>query len=182
VRSGDHESAFSCHPCCSHRHTRQAVKVAIDELLCVSFITVTSAARPAVQDRALCNHVLQVHKTGQAPPREESDRPLPADTLRAYIARAKGFNPYIPVDLTGYHCMHASWTPKSLCLARCRAHSTVCRTHPFPKLRCLYLLQSTSSYLYKPTGCLSGLCWVVADYVDAVYAEYLGRCACVQST
>eukprot|EP00891_Asterochloris_glomerata_P008965 jgi/Astpho2/8965/fgenesh1_pm.00133_%23_19_t len=53
-------------------------------------------------DRALCKHVLTVHKTGRAPTREDGGELLDAATLRGYIARAKQYNPWIPVELTEY--------------------------------------------------------------------------------
>ena len=49
----------------------------------------------------MCKHVLTVHKTGRAPAREDGGELLDAATLRGYIARAKQYNPWIPVELTG---------------------------------------------------------------------------------
>ena len=45
--------------------------------------------------------MLTVHKTGRAPTREDGGELLDAATLRGYIARAKQYNPWIPVELTG---------------------------------------------------------------------------------
>ena len=54
-----------------------------------------------MQDAALCQHVLAVHQTGRAPERSEGQELLDAATLRAYIAKAKQYNPFIPEELTG---------------------------------------------------------------------------------
>ena len=54
-----------------------------------------------MQDAALCQHVLAVHQTGKAPERSEGEELLDAATLRAYIAKAKQYNPFIPEELTG---------------------------------------------------------------------------------
>ncbi|KAL3138278.1 Mcm2-7 hexameric complex component [Trebouxia sp. C0010 RCD-2024] len=56
----------------------------------------------AEMDRALCAHVMSVHKTGQAPERTDTVELLDAATLRSYIAKAKQFNPHIPEELTEY--------------------------------------------------------------------------------
>ena len=54
-----------------------------------------------MQDAALCQHVLAVHQTGKAPERTEGEELLDAATLRAYIAKAKQYNPFIPESLSG---------------------------------------------------------------------------------
>ena len=61
--------------------------------------------RPAcagLQDRALAEHVLQVHSEGKAPSRTGDGRELlPPEVLRGYIARAKEVHPFVPEELAG---------------------------------------------------------------------------------
>ncbi|KAJ9507934.1 hypothetical protein QJQ45_021173 [Haematococcus lacustris] len=52
-------------------------------------------------DKLLAQHVLSVHRTGLAPPRE-GPACLPPDVLRAYIAQAKTYEPHVPPQLTEY--------------------------------------------------------------------------------
>ena len=61
----------------------------------------SNATPLALQDRALCSHVLTVHQTGKAPERTDAVELLDAATLRAYIAKAKQFSPYVHEDLAG---------------------------------------------------------------------------------
>ncbi len=54
-----------------------------------------------LQDRALATHVLSVHKHGKAPRAEGLAGTLSANQLRAYIAHAKQYDPFVPDSLTG---------------------------------------------------------------------------------
>lgn len=56
---------------------------------------------PNRQDLSLAQHVLTVHREGRAPP-PEGAAPLPPEMLRAYIAAAKQYEPYVPDSLTDY--------------------------------------------------------------------------------
>ena len=59
--------------------------------------------RPSLEaDLSLAQHVLTVHREGIAPRRDTGISPLSADMLRAYIAAAKQYNPYVPAALTEY--------------------------------------------------------------------------------
>ena len=54
------------------------------------------------QDLCLANHVLSVHREGQAPPVAAAAAPLSPDMLRAYIAAAKQHEPHVPAVLSDY--------------------------------------------------------------------------------
>lgn len=59
--------------------------------------------RPSPEaDLSLAQHVLRVHKDGRAPERDTGSKALSADMLRAYIAAAKQYNPYVPSALSEY--------------------------------------------------------------------------------
>ena len=59
--------------------------------------------RPSPEaDLSLAQHVLRVHKDGRAPERESGSTALSADMLRAYIAAAKQYDPYVPAALSEY--------------------------------------------------------------------------------
>lgn len=59
--------------------------------------------RPSPEaDLSLAHHVLSVHKDGAAPQRDTGAQVLSADMLRAYIAAAKQYNPYVPAALSEY--------------------------------------------------------------------------------
>lgn len=58
-----------------------------------------------LQDLMLAKHVVNVHRNGKAPTRDQSDNEvLSSALLRGYIARAKTYNPVIPQALTGADC------------------------------------------------------------------------------
>ncbi|KAK9798943.1 hypothetical protein WJX73_006235 [Symbiochloris irregularis] len=55
------------------------------------------------QDLALAKHVVNVHRNGRAPTRDQADNEvLTSELLRGYIAKAKTYNPVISQALTGY--------------------------------------------------------------------------------
>lgn len=59
--------------------------------------------RPSMEaDLSLAQHVLSVHREGRAPVRETAVQPLSADMLRAYIAAAKQYSPFVPSALSEY--------------------------------------------------------------------------------
>jgi len=53
-------------------------------------------------DKQLAAHVLSVHRTGAPPVRPGANDALSPDTLRAYIAQAKTYEPHVPPELTDY--------------------------------------------------------------------------------
>ena len=59
--------------------------------------------RPSLEsDLSLAQHVLAVHRDGRAPLVSSGHDPLSADMLRAYIAAAKQYNPFVPSALSEY--------------------------------------------------------------------------------
>jgi len=59
--------------------------------------------RPSPEaDLSLAQHVLAVHRDGRAPQRETGFNPVSSDLLRAYIAAAKQYSPYVPSSLSEY--------------------------------------------------------------------------------
>jgi DNA replication licensing factor MCM7 len=59
--------------------------------------------RPSPEaDLSLAQHVLTVHRDGRAPLRDTGLNPVSSDLLRAYIAAAKQFSPYVPSSLSEY--------------------------------------------------------------------------------
>ena len=59
--------------------------------------------RPSPEaDLSLAQHVLTVHREGRAPVRDTGIAPVSAELLRAYIAAAKQYNPYVPSSLSEY--------------------------------------------------------------------------------
>ena len=57
-----------------------------------------------MQDKALAEHVLQVHSQGRGPAEAEGRRLLPPEVLRGYIARAKETQTHVPPELAGAGC------------------------------------------------------------------------------
>ena len=59
--------------------------------------------RPSPEaDLSLAQHVLTVHREGRAPVRDTGIPPVSSDLLRAYIAAAKQYSPYVPSSLSEY--------------------------------------------------------------------------------
>lgn len=63
-----------------------------------------NALMAPMQDHALAEHVVTVHRDGKAPEKNAYDQEiLSSELLRGYIAAAKTYDPVVPESLTGWN-------------------------------------------------------------------------------
>lgn len=79
-------------------------------------MVLTSFFFMGAQDKKLAEHVVGVHQRGGPPLQNENNQDnLPPELLRAYIAKAKTYEPVIPENLTGDIPAHCHSTSSETC-------------------------------------------------------------------